>query len=132
MDKMLALFEEFIMKGIVMTEAALAQEVDADKIESFANNRERLLQIIDRISVDLNWNEVSEEKKDFLGQQIQYLKKLDEKIITKLQTHQQEVKQEIERTHRQKENIKGYNLTDVKWKTSLSSNKTIRTSSTRP
>lgn len=114
MDKMLALFEEFVLKGITMTEAALAQEVDADKFEAFANNRERLLQIIDKISLDLNWNDVASEKREFLGQQINYLKKLDEKIIIKLQEHQLEVKKEIERTHHQKESIKGYNLTDLK------------------
>jgi hypothetical protein len=114
MDKMLALFEEFVMKGILMTEAALAQEVDADKMVFFADNRERLLQVVDKISQDLDWTAISTEKKDFLSQQISYLKKLDEQIIVKLQEHQQEVKQDIERTHRQKESIKGYNLTDLK------------------
>ena len=51
---------------------------------------------------------------DFAIKQIEYIKKLDEKLIVKLQEHQQEVKSEIERTVRSKENVKGYNLNDVK------------------
>jgi hypothetical protein len=115
MDKFTLLFEEFVMKAITMTENFLASDLSKNvDIESFTNNRERLLMIMDQISRQVDWNSVNAEKKDDLNRRIEYIKKLDEKLLVKLQDYQMEVKQEIERTVRQKDNIKGYNLNDVK------------------
>lgn len=115
MEQFTLLFEEFVMKAITMTEnflsRDLSQEVD---FESFTNNRERLLMVMDQISKQIDWNTVPEDKKNELNRQIDYIKKLDEKLLVKLQEYQIEVKQEIERTVRSKDNIKGYNLSDVK------------------
>ncbi len=115
MEHLLNLFEEFIMKAIAMTESFLESDFSKEKsFENFTANRERLFQIIDQISKEIDWTLVNEESKQDFHRRIDYIKKLDEKVITKLQNYQDEVKKEIEQTVRQKENIKGYNLSDVK------------------
>lgn len=116
MDKLTLLFEEFIMKAIVMTEAILALDLSTDdtQLESFTANRERLFQIMDKVSQQIDWNEVADEKKNELNRQIEFIKKLDEKLLVKLQEYQADVRREIETTVRSKDNIKGYNLNDVK------------------
>jgi predicted transcriptional regulator len=115
MEKLILLFEEYILKAITLTESVINSDLsDGDKIEAFTANRDRLFSIIDQISKQINWLEVAEEKKEHLNQQINYIKKLDEKLLVKLQEYQMELKKDIEKTYRQKENLKGYNLTDVK------------------
>jgi hypothetical protein len=115
MDKTLALFEEFVLKAIVRTEETLNLDFrDEQKLDFFINNRERLMQIIEQISQQINWSEVAPEKCEELNRQIDYIKKLDEKLLCKLQEYKGELQQDIEKTFKQKENIKGYNLTDVK------------------
>lgn len=115
MEQFILLFEEFVMKAIVMTESFLACDFSQDvNFEDFTNNRERLLQVLDQISLKIDWDLVLVEKRSELNRQIEFIKKLDEKLIVRLQEHQEEVKREIEKTVRQKENIKGYNLSDVK------------------
>ncbi|HXH31716.1 MAG TPA: hypothetical protein VNJ01_12955 [Bacteriovoracaceae bacterium] len=115
MEKMIELFEEFLMKSITMTEAVLEKDVVPDDgLTAFTQNRERLLAIVDQISQQISWNEVSQEKRSDLNRQIDYVKKLDEKLLVKLQEYQAEVKKDIEKTFRQKEGFKGYNLNDVK------------------
>lgn len=116
MDKLTLLFEEFIMKAIVMTEAILALDLSKEdqQLGHFTANRERLFQIMDKISQQIDWNEVQDDKKNELNRQIEFIKKLDEKLLVKLQEYQVDVKREIENTVRSKDNIKGYNLNDVK------------------
>ncbi len=114
MEKFILLFQDLVLKAITLTENFLAQEIDEDKLAVFTDNRDRLLNVIDQISQQVEWNDVSEEQKTELSRQIDYMKKLDEKLLVKLQERQAEIREEIERTHRQKESIKGYNLNDVK------------------
>ena len=115
MENLNLLFSEYLLKAITMTENFLALDFSKEvHFESFTSNRERLLQIIDQISQQIDWNEVSDEKKADFNKQIEYIKKLDDKLILKLQEYQEEVRKDIERTVRQKDNVKGYNLTDVK------------------
>lgn len=115
MEQFTLLFEEYVMKAITMTEKFLGCDLSKDvDIEGFTNNRERLFTIMGQISNQVDWTTVSDEKKTELNRQIDYIKKLDEKLLVKLQEYQLEVKQEIERTVRSKENVKGYNLSDVK------------------
>lgn len=116
MDKLTLLFEEFVMKAITMTENMLSSDLSntGTELEVFTANRERLFQIIDKISQQIEWQTVAEEKRNELNRQIDYIKKLDEKLLVKLQEHQADVKREIETTVRSKENVKGYNLNDVK------------------
>lgn len=112
---MKSLFEEFILKAIVMSENFLQADFSENKtIDDFTNNRDRLFSVIDQISRQIDWNLVSEENKNELYRQIDYLKKTDEMILIKLQEHKQKIKEEIEATVRKKENIKSYNLSDVK------------------
>lgn len=113
MEKFLHLFQEFILKAVMLTENALAAEIDETKLAQFTDNRDRLFQIIDQISRQIEWQSVSEDERTEFNRQIDYLKKLDEKMLVKLQEHQLELRKEIEQTHRQKENVKGYNLNDT-------------------
>ncbi len=115
MDQFIGLFEDFLLKAITLTENIIAMEpVSEVDIESFTANRERLLLVMDQISRQIDWNMVHLEHRQDLDRRIDYIKKLDEKLVAKLQEHQAEVRQEIERTVRSRENVKGYNLTDVK------------------
>lgn len=115
MNKMILLFDEFIMKAVTMTESILDENYrDSIKLDEFTQNRERLLSVIDQISRQIEWNTISIETREELNRKIDYIKILDVKLLTKLQEHQEELKKEIETTFKQKENIKGYNLNDVK------------------
>ncbi len=114
MEKLSLLFSEFILKAVVMTENFIAIPVEEEKLESFTSNRERLFQVIDGISKQIDWSQISENQKDEFSRQIDYIKKLDEKLLVKLQEHRLEVKKDLEQTHRQGESLKGYNLNDVK------------------
>ncbi len=115
MNKMLELLDEFVLKAIIITEETLKSDIFENiNLEEFTENRDRLFLIIDQISKSVNWDEVAEEKKSDLNKKIEYIKKLDDKLILKLQEYQTKLKQEIEQTVRQKDNIKVYNLNDVK------------------
>jgi hypothetical protein len=115
MEKLTLLFAEFLMKAITMTEMIIGSDLSKDgSLDSFTENRERLFQVIDQISRQIEWNLVPDETRNDLNRQIDYIKKLDEKLLVKLQEYQEEVRKDIERTVRQKENVKGYNLSDVK------------------
>lgn len=115
MDKMTLLFDEFIMKAITMTESVMDEDYrDTAKLEFFTQNRERLLAVVDQISQQIDWNTIGAEVRNDFNRKIEYIKTLDEKLIVMLQNYQAEVKLEVEQTFKQKENIKGYNLTDVK------------------
>jgi len=116
MNQLTDLFEEFIMKAIVQSEAMLTAKLDLETndLETFTGNRDRLLSIINQISTQIDWTLVSLEKRDEFNRQFDYIKKLDEKILTKLLEFREELKQDIDRTHRQNVSIKGYNLNDVK------------------
>ena len=98
MNKLIQLFEEYILKAIEQTENALNLDFnDNQKLDLFIENRHRLLMIIDQISRQINWPSVPEEKRLELDKQIGFIKKLDEKLIVKLQEHKAEVKTEIEK-----------------------------------
>lgn len=115
MNKMTLLFDEYIMKAVTMTESILEEDYrDGAKLEFFTQNRERLLSVIDQISQQIDWTTVETEVRHELFRKIDFIKALDEKLILKLQEYQAEVKLEVEQTFKQKENIKGYNLNDVK------------------
>jgi hypothetical protein len=114
MDKFVLLLEEFVIKAVTLTESILENEVDPDRLDNFTANRERLFLVIDQISRQVNWNEVNNEKRTEINRQIEYIKKLDEKLMVKLQEYQIELRKDIEKTHRNHETIKGYNLNDVK------------------
>lgn len=115
MDKMILLFDEFIMKAVTMTESILnSDEIDTAKLEDFTQNRERLLSVLDQISQQIDWATVALDSRNEFSRKIDYIKILDVKLLAKLQEHKQEVQKEIEQTFKQKENIKGYNLNDVK------------------
>jgi len=115
MNKMLELLDEFVLRAIIITEEILKSDIFENiNLEDFTENRDRLFLIIDQISKSVNWDEVVEEKKSDLNKKIEYIKKLDDKLILKLQEYQTKLKQEIEQTVRQKDNIKVYNLNDVK------------------
>ena len=114
MDKFVLLLEEFVLKAVTLTEKTLEGDVDADKLDAFTANRERLFLVIDQISRQVNWSEIADDRRTEINRRIDYIKKLDEKLMVKLQEYQIELRREIENTHKTHEGIKGYNLTDVK------------------
>ncbi len=115
MNKMILLFDEFIMKAILMTESILdSNYLETAKLDDFTQNRERLLSVIDQISQQIEWVNVGADERNEFNRKIEYIKTLDVKLLAKLQEHKEEVKKEIEQTFKQKENVKGYNLSDVK------------------
>jgi hypothetical protein len=112
---MTLLFDEFIMKAILMTENILdSNYLETSKLDDFTQNRERLLCVIDQISQQIEWVNVGNDQRNEFNRKIEYIKILDVKLLAKLQEHKEEVKKEIEQTFKQKENVKGYNLSDVK------------------
>ena len=115
MNKMTLLFDEFIMKAILMTESILdSNYLETSKLDDFTQNRERLLSVIDQICQQIEWVNVGNDERNEFNRKIEYIKTLDVKLLAKLQEHKEEVKKEIEQTFKQKENVKGYNLSDVK------------------
>lgn len=116
MNKMVTLFDEFIMKAVTLTEEIMnnSDYQNSIKLDDFTQNRERLLSVIDQISQEVDWATINEIEKNELNRKIEYIKLLDVKLLAKLHEHQADVKREIEQTFKQKENIKGYNLSDVK------------------
>jgi hypothetical protein len=98
-----------------MTESILDSDYrETSKLEEFTQNRERLLSVIDQISQQIDWETISIDDRSELNRKIEYIKNLDLKLLSQLDEHKEEVKKEIEQTFKQKENIKGYNLSDVK------------------
>jgi hypothetical protein len=115
MNKMVELFDDFITKAIVMTENIMVEDYkDSNRLSEFTQNRERLMAIIEQISMQIQWDEVSLENRHEIDRKIEFIKKIDVQLLTLLQEHKEEIRTEIEQTFKQKENIKGYNLTDVK------------------
>lgn len=114
MEKLITLFQEFLLKAIEQTEAAMTYFDDGGKLEAFTANRDRLFQVIDQISRQIDWAQASDQTRAELAQQIEYIKKLDEQLLTKLQEHREGLKAELEQTHRNGESLKGYNLNNVK------------------
>ncbi len=111
MEKMIDLFEEYLNKTILETEKILSlTSNDVAELEIFIQNRDRLLKIVNKISLEIQWNNVDELKREELNRTINFIKKLDEKLIVKLQETRESLRREIELTFKQKENIKGYNL----------------------
>lgn len=115
MNKFTELLQEYLIKAIELTETMINSDFsDTETIALMTQNRERLMHIIDQIASYIVWDEVSNEDKTHLNKQIDYIKKLDEKLLTSLQTYKQEVQADIKKTYKAKENIKGYNLNDLK------------------
>lgn len=116
MDKLALLFEEFILKAVTMTENILTADFHAEEtnFDTFTTNRERLFQVIEKIAQQVDWEKVPDEKRNEFNRQIEYIKKLDDELIVKLQDYKNDIKREIEVTSRNHENVKGYNLNNVK------------------
>lgn len=115
MEKFIELIKEYLIKAIELTETMIESDYsDTQTISLMTQNRERLLAIIDQIASYIVWEDVSDADKDSINKQIDYIKKLDEKLLVNLQTYKEEVQADIKKTFQAKENIKGYNLTDLK------------------
>lgn len=115
MEKFIELLQEYLIKAIELTEKMIQEDYSqTERIALMSENRERLMFIINQVASYISWEEVTDENKTHLNKQIDYIKKLDEELLTKLQEYKQEVQEEIKATHQQKENIKGYDLSDLK------------------
>lgn len=115
MDKFIELLQEYLIKAIELTETMIKSDYsDTETIALMTQNRGRLMQIIDQIASYIIWEEVSEEDKTHLNNQVNFIKKLDEQLLVNLQSYKDEVQADIKKTFQTKENIKGYNLNDLK------------------
>lgn len=115
MEKFIELLQEYLIKAIDLTEKMIHEDYkQTERIALMSENRERLMFIINQVASYITWEEVSDENKMHLNKQIDYIKKLDEELLVKLQEFKTEVQEEIKATHQQKENIKGYDLNDLK------------------
>jgi hypothetical protein len=115
MEKLIHLFEDYIHRAMTMTENFIHLEfTSSTDFESFTSNRERLLLIIDQISRQVKWDDVDTDKRLDLNRQLEYLKKLDDQLIMKLKNYQQDIKLELEQTVKAKNNLKNFNLSEVK------------------
>lgn len=115
MNKFVELLQEYLIKAIDLTEAMIKSDyANTEAIALMTQNRERLMQIIDQIASHIVWEEVSGDDKSHLNNQINFIKKLDEELLVNLQSYKNEIQAEIKKTYQSKENIKGYNLNDLK------------------
>ena len=115
MEKFIELLQEYLIKAIELTEKMIQEDyAQTDKIALMSENRERLMFIIEQVASYIVWEDVSDESKMHLNKQIDYIKRLDEQLLVKLQEYKNDVQEEIKATHQQKENIKGYDLNNLK------------------
>lgn len=115
MQKFIELLQEYLIRAIELTEKMIQEDYkETERIALMSENRERLMFIINQIASHIVWEEVSDEDKDHINKQIEFIKKLDEQLLTNLQAYKQEVQEELKATHQQKESIKGYDLNNLK------------------
>lgn len=75
MEKLVLLFEEFMMKAIIQTETMLNTDFSKnDKIDSFTDNRDRLLSIIGQVATQIDWNLIDNEKRPILTSNLNTLR----------------------------------------------------------
>lgn len=115
MNHMHEVFDSFVMKIMTLTEAFLENDsIKMDEVDDFTETRDRLFNILDHISLKINWDAVEDTFKEESFRKIDYIKSLDNKVILKLKEIQLSIKNEIEQTVKNKDMIKGYNLSEVK------------------
>src|SRR5690606_38238069 len=104
MNKFIELLQEYLIKAIELTETMIKSDYsDTDTIALMTQNRERLMHIIDQIASYIVWDEVSNEDKNHLNNQINFIKKLDEELLVNLQSYKQEVQADIKKTFKSEE-----------------------------
>src|SRR5665647_3935017 len=93
MEKFILLFQEYILKAVTMTEAIIDSDFsEGDRLDNFTANRDRLFNVINQISQQIEWNKVSDDQRSEFSRQIEYIKKLDEKLLVNLQEYQIKIK----------------------------------------
>lgn len=111
----LILLNELVVKAYDITMECLEQadNGDVDKVMALLNNREKLINVIDKLSKDA----IIQNNKEILTQLNQLIAKIQEKdqdIINKLSSLKDKLHFEIAKVFKTKENLKGYNLNKVK------------------
>ena len=115
MQKKITAFIEFLEKATSITESLLQCDLnDGEGIDRLASNRERLIKLLEQLSSSIDWSHASIEERSSLETKVDYIKLLDEKIITRLQEYKTSLKEELKQTVDHKKRLDGYNLNDVR------------------
>jgi hypothetical protein len=108
---------EFIEKSFMLTRDALkaVQNNEFDKVIAIMENREKALNIATTFSERLAlYPEQDEEFNNQLNQVVARITNMDDIITSCLEHEKNKTQFEIAKTHKNKENFKGYNLNKLK------------------
>jgi hypothetical protein len=110
-------------KALEVTQKILmyCDENEFEKVAIALADRESLINIINKLSNSLNedmkTNKCSDKEsqiRESLVKVIEDIRKLDDKILLRLQNAKEDTQIEIARAFKNKENLKGYNLSSLK------------------
>jgi len=113
---------DFIEKALLLSADCLNHIANdnAEKLLETLENRDRVINIINSLheNVTLEQTQINSEYNDEfnnqLNQLITVINQIDEKVLTYLHEEREIVQNEIAKTFKNKENLKGYNLNSLK------------------
>jgi len=114
---------QMCFKALEVTQKILmyCDENEFEKVAIALADRESLINIINKLSNSLNedmkTNKCSDKEsqiRESLVKVIEDIRKLDDKILLRLQNAKEDTQIEIARAFKNKENLKGYNLSSLK------------------
>ncbi len=113
---------EFIEKALLLSADCLnhISNDDSDKLLETLENRERVINIIQSLheTVTLEQTQINSEYNDEFNTQLNQLltviAEIDEKVLNYLHEERELVQNEIAKTFKNKEHLKGYNLKSLK------------------
>lgn len=118
----LDLLTDYLGKTLSMSRDALkfAQEKNVEELNQTLDNRERIINILmslhERVSMHLQTQpaDLAEQVNAQINQIIEQIDSLDDAVTSFLLSEKNKTQFEIAKTHKNKENFKGYNLNKLK------------------
>ena len=112
----------FLDKAYELTKVSLklAQAKNFDELIKVLDNRERAINIVQSMSENLSLHQKNKEQESYIAfnnqvnQVIEQIHSMDEIVMACLSHEKEKTQFEIAKTHKNKENFKGYNLNKVK------------------
>lgn len=112
----------FLDKAYELTKVSLklAQAKNFDELVKVLDNRERAINIVQSMSENLSMYQKNKEQESYIAfnnqvnQVIEQIHSMDEIVMACLAHEKEKTQFEIAKTHKNKENFKGYNLNKVK------------------
>ena len=113
---------DFLDKAYQLTQQALkaVQDKDYDKLNTILDNRERAINIVNSLSENLalHYKNANQDIVNGINNQVSQIinkiESLDEIIASCLEFEKNKTQFEIAKTFKNKENLKGYNLNNLK------------------